>query len=45
VFLAYRKAGALLPSTRLFIEALRSFAGSKVVQKLRPISKVTLRRV
>ena len=27
VFFAYRKAGALLPSTRLFIEALRSFAG------------------
>jgi DNA-binding transcriptional LysR family regulator len=45
VFLAYRKAGALLPSTRLFIEALRSFAGSKVVQKLRLTPKVALRRV
>ena len=45
VFLAYRKAGALLPSTRLFIEALRGFASANTVQKLRPNPKVTLRRV
>lgn len=39
VFLAYRKAGALLPSTRLFIDALRSFAGTRVVRHLRAATK------